>query len=319
MSQGEVAVLPKSTGTTETGSEPFREAPNNNKPVQQSSQLGSHGAQENSSHPPDTIEKTGPGKASCSNPNHPLDAALLGARVDALHTLSLCRTVITSLELTRMRKSRVGFSYWLSFWQQLYERSLARSLGSIVSSARSKIDFLFRDVSRELQQVAARMEHAVTQAASEKEILNILERMEAQVGYLRNRRREKAQEIVDKMRAAIQAIPVIVSDELLDDMKRGIFALDVYCNYYPVDSETEDCQCIGPGRFLYEQQYAYIVDLQAQNRPNIMPAPPVAVNTMSFHVPGENLEDAENHINRNHCNDENRPWHPREGDMTDCW
>ncbi|EAW15222.1 uncharacterized protein ACLA_058840 [Aspergillus clavatus NRRL 1] len=157
----------------------------------------------------------------------------------ALHTLALCRNVIITLELTRLRKSRTGYSYWLTFWGRIYERTLARTLCSRVATALTKIDALFRAVSHELQQLTSRMEHAVSVASSEKEILHLLERMEEEVSARRRRRRKKAQSIMEKMRANIEAIPVRVSDELFDDLKRGVFALDVFCDYHPGDPEAE--------------------------------------------------------------------------------
>ncbi|KAF4213022.1 hypothetical protein CNMCM8980_000154 [Aspergillus fumigatiaffinis] len=160
-------------------------------------------------------------------------------RDGALHTLALCRNVIITLELTRLRKSRTGFSYWMSFWARVYERPLARSLCSHVAKTLNKVDALFRAVSQELQQLTSRMEHAVAVASSEKEILYLLERMEEEVSVRQRRRRQKAQSITEKMRAKIEAIPVRVTDTLFDDLKRGVFALDVFCDYHPGDPVAE--------------------------------------------------------------------------------
>ncbi|GIK07345.1 hypothetical protein Aspvir_003007 [Aspergillus viridinutans] len=160
-------------------------------------------------------------------------------RDGALHTLALCRNVIITLELTRLRKSRTGFSYWMSFWARVYQRPLARSLCSHVAKALNKVDALFRAVSQELQQLTSRMEHAVAVASSEKEILYLLERMEEEVSARQRRRRQKAQSITEKMRAKIEAIPVRVTNTLFDDLKRGVFALDVFCDYHPGDPVAE--------------------------------------------------------------------------------
>ncbi|KAF7118613.1 hypothetical protein CNMCM5793_008151 [Aspergillus hiratsukae] len=160
-------------------------------------------------------------------------------RDGALHTLALCRNVIITLELTRLRKSRTGFSYWMAFWARVYPRPLARTLCSHIAKALNKVDALFRAVSQELQQLTSRMEHAVAVASSEKEILHLLERMEEEVSVRQRRRRQKAQSITEKMRAKIEAIPVLVHNTLFDDLKRGVFALDVFCDYHPGDPVAE--------------------------------------------------------------------------------
>ncbi|PWY89270.1 hypothetical protein BO70DRAFT_359552 [Aspergillus heteromorphus CBS 117.55] len=174
--------------------------------------------------------------------------SLEDTRRNALHTLSLCRSVIASLEITRLHKSRTGLHYWLGFWERIYERPFARMLSSRVTGALARIDTLFRAVSNELHQLTRRMNQDITHATSEQEILRLLERMEEEVGTRRRRRRKKAQSIVQKMRANIESIPVKVTDELFDDLKRGVFALDVYCDYHPGDSVAEEHESAWPER-----------------------------------------------------------------------
>ncbi|RAK76399.1 uncharacterized protein BO72DRAFT_363052, partial [Aspergillus fijiensis CBS 313.89] len=155
-------------------------------------------------------------------------------RRTALYTLTLCRNVITILELTRLRKSRIGLLHWIEFWNRYYGRRFGRALAAHVTQALGRIDALFRAVANDLHQLTQRVHHAVATALhTEREILGLLERMEDEVGVRRRRRRKKAQAILAQMRARLEAIPVKVSDELLDDLKRGVFALDVYCDYYP--------------------------------------------------------------------------------------
>ncbi|KAI9374380.1 hypothetical protein BJX61DRAFT_532401 [Aspergillus egyptiacus] len=163
-------------------------------------------------------------------------------RLEALHTLSTCRHVIAALELTRLRKSRLGMCHWISFWQNLYERSFATSLIRRVAAALYQIDALFRAVSFDLHQLTQRTELAVATASSEKKILHVLERMEDEVRMRGRRRRRKAQHIFQKLRASIEAIPVKVGDELFDDMKRGVFALDVFGDYHPGDARAEQVE-----------------------------------------------------------------------------
>ncbi|KAL2870072.1 uncharacterized protein BJX67DRAFT_305282 [Aspergillus lucknowensis] len=171
-------------------------------------------------------------------------------RLEALHTIDTCRHVIAALELTRLRKSRTGMYSWIAFWERLYERSFANLLASRVMSALYKVDALFRAVSFELHQLAQRTELAVASASSEKEILHILGRMEEEVNVRRRRRRRKAQNILEKMRTNMEAIPVKVSDELFDDMKRGVFALDVFGDYHPGDPQAEQAERMWHQHFI---------------------------------------------------------------------
>ncbi|KAL4957375.1 hypothetical protein BDW69DRAFT_180693 [Aspergillus filifer] len=171
-------------------------------------------------------------------------------RLEALHTLDTCRHVIATLELTRLRKSRTGLYHWMAFWERLYERSFASMLSSRVMAALYKVDALFRAVSFDLHQLARKTEFAVCSASTEKEILRILERMESEVLTRGKRRRRKAQHILQKMRANIEAIPVKVNDELFDDMKRGVFALDVFCDYHPGDERAEQTERMWSQHFV---------------------------------------------------------------------
>ncbi|KAJ9249999.1 hypothetical protein DTO195F2_8314 [Paecilomyces variotii] len=172
-------------------------------------------------------------------PRYYASIPLLQARSDAFQTLSACRNVIACLELTRMSKSRIGFAYWVDFWERLYERPLARSLTSRVSIVRAKVDTIFQKTSKELNHLTWEVEKGVAAAGSEKEVLRLLERMETDVALHRRRRRRSAQALLDKLRDSIEQIPVDVSDELFDDLKRGIFALDPFCDYHPGDPDAE--------------------------------------------------------------------------------
>ncbi|KAF7594943.1 hypothetical protein BBP40_007751 [Aspergillus hancockii] len=178
--------------------------------------------------------------------------SLEDTRRGALKTLALCQHVITTLELTRLRKSRTGVFYWLAFWERLYPRAFARALASRVNVALGKINELFTNVATELRQLTQRMESAVLHAPSDKDILLVLEQMENEVGVRRRRRRRKAQKILNGMRAHIEAIPVKVSDELFDDMKRGVFALDVFCDYHPGDPVAEEHESMWPEYFVQQ-------------------------------------------------------------------
>ncbi|KAF9894392.1 hypothetical protein FE257_007895 [Aspergillus nanangensis] len=236
-------------------------------------------------------------------------------RRGALNTLTLCREVISILEVTRLRKSRTGQIHWLSFWNRLYDRTFARSLANRVNSALVRVDTLFRAVARDLHDLTHRMEQAVRHATSEREVLRILERMEDDVGARRRRRRKKAHSILNKMRAGIETIPVKVNDELFDDMKRGIFALDVFCDYHPGDPVAEQHESMWPSHFHGERQPVRSAAVsphlfrqwQAEAVSGVgMPLEAYTANNACY------VEDWGNEV-------DDSQWHSREGYSTDQW
>jgi hypothetical protein len=109
-----------------------------------------------------------------------------------------------------------------------------------MSIVRAKVDTIFQKTSKALTDLTWEVEKGVTAATSEKEVLRLLEQMEKDVALHRKRRRKSAQALMGKLRASIEEIPVDVSDELFDDLKRGIFALDPFCDYHPGDPEAEE-------------------------------------------------------------------------------
>jgi hypothetical protein len=186
----------------------------------------------------------------------PAAAALEETRRNALQTLAVCGTIIATLEVVRIYKSRVGSGYWFAFWEKLYDPRLAHALGARVSHAKGKINALFRAASVDLHAVTQWIERAVRSARSEGEILVLMERLEEEVGLRRQRRRKKAAAIMDRMRVGVENIPVKVTDELFDEMKRGVFALDVFCDYHPGDSDAEARERTGQTRLFEDEATA---------------------------------------------------------------
>ncbi|KAI9925018.1 hypothetical protein ASPWEDRAFT_685698 [Aspergillus wentii DTO 134E9] len=204
-------------------------------------------ARSSTSKPPQRFYSTRESHGEANNKSHEesiaaryqAQVAVNQTRAQTLHTLTLCRTVITTLEVTRMAKSRVGFAFWRAFWERIYSRDYARFLICHVQNTLSKVDFLFRNIARELHEITLNTVVQVVQATTEEKILRALEQMEQQVGIRRRRRRKKARSMIDKMRANIEAVRVTISDEIIDGLKRVVFALDPYCDYYPGDTEEE--------------------------------------------------------------------------------
>jgi hypothetical protein len=237
-------------------------------------------------------------------------------RLEALHTLDTCRHVIAALELTRLRKSRSGLCHWIAFWEQLYERSFAAMLTSRVMAPLYKVDALFRAVSFDLHRLAHKTELAIASATSEKEILHILERMEDEVSIRRKRRRRKAQHILLKMRANLEAIPVKVNDELFEDMKRGVFALDVFCDYHPGDEQAEQTERSWQQHFIGQSVGLVAVSpyLYRQWREPTISDP--ASLPLTAHSSNTRWTDSGGW---NDGSQESNSWEPREGRHTSTW
>lgn len=164
---------------------------------------------------------------------------LLEARVNALHTLSLCRTAITTLELTRMRISRIGYASWLTDWRDIFRQNFI-PVECIIGAAHRKINILFSDMARELHQVVSRTEGYVRNAPSKADVHDIMDQMEAKVGSYRRLRRRRARHYLERMVSEFEELPLKVDEPMLNYMKRRVFGLDFRCNYYPVDPQVED-------------------------------------------------------------------------------
>lgn len=180
-----------------------------------------------------------PGRDQCTG-DHAESPAVADAQSRSLHMLSVCRKVISILEITRMSKSRLGFVRWQAFWERIYLRPYARRIIAPVRLARSQIDHLFRFVAEVLQRCTQQTAECVPRLKTEDAIQQSMQLLETTVGNWRQVRRQKAQEILHRMRVSIEAIPIAVLDGLFVDMKRGVFALDASCDYHPGDPAAED-------------------------------------------------------------------------------
>jgi hypothetical protein len=76
-------------------------------------------------------------------------------------------------------------------------------------------------------------------AKTEAEIILLWQDMERRISLYRKWRRMHTRAILEELRDILEAIPAVVTDELFDDLKRGVFALDVLGDYHPGDPEAE--------------------------------------------------------------------------------
>lgn len=165
---------------------------------------------------------------------------IVDAREQAMNTLHMCRSVLISLEMTRMSKSRTGWRNWKIFWHRIYETPLAKTLCDEVERVFPKIDHAFQVAAKHLCNLTFTVEKSIKAARTETEIFSIWEEMERVTIHRRELRRERVMDLLEWMRFRIENLPVDVSDELFDDMKRGIFALDIRGDYHPGDPEAEE-------------------------------------------------------------------------------
>jgi hypothetical protein len=141
---------------------------------------------------------------------------------------------VTALELNRMTASRVGAAIWFTFWDNMYTHETLSVITSYVNQARRRIQSLFNKTAARLHTMLNLIYDSVRFAATEAQIIWELEIVEEHAFWEREHRRRKAAKIFEKMRAHIQnATYLVIDEEKLMDMKRGIFSLDVVCDYYP--------------------------------------------------------------------------------------
>ncbi|KAJ5675084.1 uncharacterized protein N7477_005018 [Penicillium maclennaniae] len=142
--------------------------------------------------------------------------------------------MITTLELSRITASRVGSAIWYSFWDSLYTRETLQVITDFVNQARRRIDSLFNKTATRLHTMLNLIHTSVRFAATAAQIIWEMEIIEEHAYWEREHRRRKAARILEKMRAHIQnATCLVIDEDKLTDMKRGIFSLDVLCDYYP--------------------------------------------------------------------------------------
>ncbi|KAL2373201.1 hypothetical protein, variant [Blastomyces gilchristii SLH14081] len=166
--------------------------------------------------------------------------SVLEAREDAKDILNNCHTALLSLELTRMRKSRIGMSSWVAFWQRIYSPELAKVICTTIASAAPKVDKVFQSVAKELFNITYRAAENIKMATTEAQIIQCWQLMEQETIAYRNLRDRYVRAIMEDLRVRIEAIPVDISDELFDDLKRAIFVVDPSGNYHPGDPEAEE-------------------------------------------------------------------------------
>ncbi|EER39105.1 conserved hypothetical protein [Histoplasma capsulatum H143] len=170
----------------------------------------------------------------------PVPPSVIKARKNAKDVLNNCRITLLSLELTRMRKSRIGMSSWVAFWHQIYSQGLAEAICATILRAAPKVDKVFRSVAKELFEITYKAGENIEMATTEAQIVQCWQLMEQETIAYRDLRDRYVKAILEHLRFSIEAIPVDISDDLFDDLKRAIFVVDPRGNYHPGDPEAEE-------------------------------------------------------------------------------
>ena len=126
------------------------------------------------------------------------------------------------------------------FWHRIYDQPLAQALCEEVDRILPKIDKAFRVAAKQLCNLTFTIRRCIRAATTDTEVLSILEEMERVTISRREVRRERVMQLLDCLRNRIEDIPVEVSDELFDDLKRGVFAVDIRGDYHPGDPDAEE-------------------------------------------------------------------------------
>lgn len=113
-----------------------------------------------------------------------------------------------------------------------------------------RIDSLFRSVSVDLHRLIMHIEAEIRSTESAQQVLSFLELLEEEVGVRRRQRRKDAATILERLRRGIEKIPIRVTDALFVDLKRGVFALDMRCDYHPGDPVAETRDRMAPAQFI---------------------------------------------------------------------
>ncbi|ODH52116.1 hypothetical protein GX48_01670 [Paracoccidioides brasiliensis] len=179
-------------------------------------------------------------RSLCLNAYASVPPSVLEARKNAKYVLNNCRATLLALELTRMRKSRIGMSSWVAFWHRIYDPELARAICATIVRVAPKIDKVFRSIAKELFDLSYKIGADIERATTDAQIIRCWQLMEQETVAYRNLRERYVTAILEDLRLSIEAIPVDISDDLFNDLKRAIFVVDPTGNYHPGDPEAEE-------------------------------------------------------------------------------
>lgn len=172
-------------------------------------------------------------------PSQEQSSSLKEAKVRASETILFYRSVITTLEVHRISQSQRGTEWCLSKWTHINpDQELANQLREWIVHAKQRLNRIFRRVASGvhllLRETAKRLPHATQKA----QIASLMRKMELATEMLCHRRRESAQHILNKLRAAImehgeRKRGKFFNGEGFNNLVQVCFCLDEAANYHP--------------------------------------------------------------------------------------
>lgn len=160
----------------------------------------------------------------------PPGETLLERQSTALSYLAHLDEWISIMEVTRLCKRQMGAAVWNHSLLHTTLPQLLPDVGASLQTAMHRIDRLFCAVATAVHQLLSWCHQEVLHATSKEQIDRIFARMETEVLRRRNGRRLRARRIFQRMRQRIGS-RLFVHDDVLDHMRRTMFALDSNYDY----------------------------------------------------------------------------------------
>lgn len=161
-------------------------------------------------------------------------------RAQAIRNFEKCRASIAQEEAVRLQKTRIGCNNWAHFWQNIYPRHIVRELLIRVAKTRADIDRLYRRSAEVYGKLIQKAEGSVLSrhgAIATSEALKMFKPAENDLGRVR---RKRTRNILRRLRASFGEIPLKISNEQFNDMKRGLFSLCEDGEYHDGDAQAEE-------------------------------------------------------------------------------
>lgn len=160
------------------------------------------------------------------------------ARADIHKQLSLCRQLIITFELTRMRQSRIGSQEWFHLWRRVYTDEIGSGLCRRVADTMPVIARLFFSAVRKLCALTKEIERRVDAATSIEETDQLLDEISDRGLKCCEERRKRAVRILEAMRKDFVYVPIAITDNVFSEIERDIFGVDGNGNYHPPHDEN---------------------------------------------------------------------------------
>lgn len=161
-------------------------------------------------------------------------AALEESRAAALFLVNECFQHLTVLEVTRMTAARGGTFAWLRFWDRVYTREVFRPLNRMIVEANRKVDTLFRERADRIRVLIYQRYNYIRIAATQAQIDWELQILEEYLPQYRDRRRRKAQRIMNKLQTNLwNGLGIRITPGKMDELKSDLFGMLPNCDYDP--------------------------------------------------------------------------------------